>query len=382
MPAINRIAEYFEDMKAWRRHIHAHPELDLECHETAAFVADKLRAFGVDVVETGIGVSGVVGVIEGRGPGGSVGLRADMDALPMDEATGADHASTIAGRMHACGHDGHTTMLLGAARYLAETRNFTGRVVLIFQPAEELSGGARYMIEDGLFDRFGIDQVYALHSLPGIPVGQFETRPGPIMASADDWRITITGKGGHAAHPDTCVDPLMIATAMVNAFQTVISRNLDPIQTGVLSVTQLHSGSAYNVIPAQAFLGGTVRTFDPDVKAMIRARMDRIVAELPPTFGGSAVLDYNDGYPATLNDPERTAFAADVAAEVSAVDADGPPTMGAEDFSYMLQQRPGAFVYVGNGNTAELHHPAYDFDDEAAPYGASFLARIAERALG
>lgn len=382
MPAINRIAEFSDDMAAWRRHIHAHPELDLECHETAAFVAERLRAFGVDRVETGIGVSGVVGVIEGRGPGRGVGLRADMDALPMQERTGAPHASTIPGRMHACGHDGHTAMLLGAARYLAETRNFAGQVVLIFQPAEELSGGARYMIEDGLFDRFDIDEVYALHSLPGLPVGHFETRPGPIMAAADDWRIDIQGIGGHAAHPDTTADPLMVAVTLAQALQTIVSRNLDPIETGVLSITQIHGGTALNVIPESAMLAGTVRTFRREVRAMIRARMEELVHGLPRAFGGSATLTYNEGYPATVNDPGCTAFAAEVAAEIGPVDAEAAPTMGAEDFSYMLAQRPGAFLYVGNGDTAELHHPEYDFDDAAAPYGASLLARLAERALG
>ena len=327
-----------------------------------------------------VGVSGVVAVIEGRGPGKSVGLRADMDALPMQEETGAAHASTIAGRMHACGHDGHTTMLLGAAKYLAETRNFDGRVVLIFQPAEELSGGARYMIGDGLFDRYGIDEVYALHSLPGLPVGAFETCEGPIMASADDWQIDITGKGGHAAHPDTTVDPLMIAVQLAQTFQSVISRNLDPIRTGVLSITQIHGGTALNVIASTAMMAGTVRTFEPEVKAMIRARMETVIRDIPAAMGGSATLTYNDGYPASFNDPDRTRFASAVAQEVSTIRT-GQPTMGAEDFSYMLEQRPGSFLYVGNGDTPDLHHPQYDFDDEAAPYGASFFVKVAEQAL-
>ncbi|MEM7438986.1 MAG: M20 aminoacylase family protein [Pseudomonadota bacterium] len=381
MPVINRIADFAEEMKTWRRHLHMNPELDLECHQTAAFVVEQLRAFGVDEIHEKIGVSGVVGLIRGKGEGFVVGLRADMDALPMEEKTGLDHASTVPGRMHACGHDGHTTMLMGAAKYLAETRNFNGTVALIFQPAEEGSGGARYMIEDGLMRDYGISQVYALHSLPGIPVGAFQTTSGPIMAAADDWQIDIQGRGGHAAHPDQCVDPIIIATGIAQAFQSIVARNLDPIKTGVLSVTQLHAGSAHNVIAGTATLGGTVRTFEPEVKAMIRARMETVIEQVSAAYGGTATLTYNDGYPPTYNHVAETAFAGDIAEAISSIDRDGQPSMGAEDFSYMLEKVPGSFLYVGNGDTPELHHPEYDFDDEAAPFGASFFVKVAETAL-
>lgn len=382
MPVINRIADFTEEMTQWRRHLHAHPELQFDCHGTAAFVADRLRAFGVDEVHEGIATSGLVAIINGNGAGPTIGLRADMDALPMDEVTGLAHASTVPGRMHACGHDGHTTMLLGAAKYLAETRNFAGRVALIFQPAEEGGGGAEVMVQEGILDRFDITQVYALHNAPGTPVGAFYTTPGPIMAAVDSFDIHITGRGGHGAMPHETADPIVAAVGIVQAIQTIVSRNHAATDDLVVSVTQIHTGSADNVIPATAYINGTVRTFDPDVQAMVMTRLEQIVAGQAAAYGVTAELQYHQGYPATINDPESTAFAADVAREVSAdVAADRGREMGAEDFAYMLEKRPGAYLFIGNGDSAGLHHPAYDFDDAVSPVGASFFARLVERAL-
>ena len=383
MAVINRIAEYFDEMKGWRRHIHAHPELDMECHGTAAFVVERLREFGVNEIHEKFGVSGVVAIINGQGDGPTIGLRADMDALPMPEETGLEYASTVEGVMHACGHDGHTTMLLGAAKYLAETRNFSGRVALIFQPGEEGSGGGRYMVEDGLFENFGITQVYGQHSLPNSPVGNIETCAGPLLAAADDFEIHITGSGGHAASPHETVDAVMIAVNTATNLQAIVTRNVDPIKTVVLSVTEIHSGTTHNVVPEVAMLGGTVRTFDKDVQTLVVERMKAIVKGTAEMMGGSAELVYNYGYPATINNAAETTFACDVAAEVVGEDRvvrDMPPTMGAEDFSYMLEQVPGSYFYIGNGDTAFLHHPKYDFDDEASPVGASVFARLVEKA--
>jgi hippurate hydrolase len=382
MPIINRIADYAEDMTAWRRYMHAHPELRFECFETAAFVVERLREFGIDEIHEGIATSGVVAIIEGSGTGPTIGLRADMDALPMDETTGLDYASTVKGKMHACGHDGHTTMLLGAAKYLAETRNFAGRVALIFQPAEEGGGGAQVMVQEGILDRFDISQVYALHNAPGTPVGAFYTTPGPIMAAVDTFDINITGRGGHGAMPHETADPIVAAVGIVNAIQTIVSRNNYVQDDLVVSVTQIHTGSADNIVPEAAYINGTVRTFDRAVQGMVMARLEAIVAGQAASYGVEAELTYEVGYPATVNDPDRTAFAADVAREVSADvnDASGRE-MGAEDFAYMLDERPGAYLFVGNGDTAGLHHPSYDFDDTTAPSGASFFARLVERAL-
>lgn len=384
MPVINSIAANADEMKTWRRHLHAHPEVGFDCHDTAAFVAARLRAFGVDELHEGIATTGLVAIIEGKGQGGTIGLRADMDALPMTETTGLPHASTRPGAMHACGHDGHTTMLLGAAKYLCETRNFAGRVALIFQPAEEGGGGAGVMVQAGIMARFGIDEVYALHNLPDLPVGRFETTPGPIMAAVDEFHIDIHGKGGHAAFPQDCTDPVVAAIAIAQAFQTILSRNHDTRQEAVVSVTQIHTGSTDNVIPDTAYLNGTVRTFDPEVQAMIRRRMQEIVAGQAAAFGVTADLRYEMHYPATINDADKVRFAAEVAAEVSgvdAVDAARQKEMGAEDFSYMLEARPGAYLFIGQGESAGLHHPKYDFNDEVSPIGASFFARLAERAL-
>lgn len=384
MPVINRIADYTNDMTAWRRHLHTIPELMFECHQTAAFVVERLREFGITEIHEGIATTGIVAIIEGQGGGPTIGLRADMDALPMQEETGLDYASTIDGMMHACGHDGHTTMLLGAARYLTETRNFKGRVALIFQPAEESGGGGEVMVNEGILERFDIKEVYALHNAPGTPVGHFYTTPGPIMAAADDFDIHITGKGGHGAMPHETADPVVAAVSIAQAIQTIVSRNNYSQDHLVISVTQIHTGSADNIIPEKAYVNGTVRTFDSAVQGMVMARLEAIVAGAALSFGVEAELVYNVGYPATINDPERTIFAADVAREIAGdngVIDDNGPEMGAEDFAYLLEKRPGSYLFVGNGETAGLHHPEYNFDDETAAAGASFFARLIERAL-
>ena len=384
MPVINRIADYITDMTAWRRHLHTIPELMFECHETAAFVVERLREFGITEIHEGIATTGIVAIIEGQRDGPTIGLRADMDALPMQEETGLEYASTIDGMMHACGHDGHTAMLLGAARYLAETRNFRGRVALIFQPAEESGGGGEVMVKEGILDRFDIKEVYALHNAPGTPVGHFYTTPGPIMAAADDFDIHITGKGGHGAMPHDTIDPVVAAVSIAQAIQTIVSRNNYFQDSLVVSVTQIHTGSADNIIPEKAYVNGTVRTFDPAVQGMVIARLEAIVAGAAISFGVEAEVVYNVGYPATINDPDRTVFAADVAREIAGdkgVIDDNGPEMGAEDFAYLLEKRPGAYLFVGNGDTAGLHHPEYNFDDETAAAGASFFARLIERAL-
>ena len=383
MPVLNRIAEFSDDMTQWRRHLHRHPELGFDCYQTAAFVAERLCDFGVDEIHNGIGQSGIVGIIEGQGPGPTIGLRADMDALPMEEATGLDYASTVPGRMHACGHDGHTTMLLGAARYLAETRNFAGRVALIFQPAEENGGGGRAMVQDGMMDRFAIDRVFAMHNTPGLPVGMMNTTPGPIMAAVDTFEIHVRGRGGHGAMPHLTADPIVAAVAVVNAIQTISSRNHYALDDLALSVTQIHTGSADNIVPDTAWICGTVRTFDPHVRDMVRRRMMQICEGQGLAYDVTIRLDYVEGYPATVNDPDQTAFAVQVAQDIVGhdnVQGDSGREMGAEDFSYMLNARPGCYLFIGQGDTASVHHPAYDFNDDISPIGASFLARLVERA--
>ncbi|MCF7700693.1 M20 aminoacylase family protein [Loktanella sp. M215] len=381
MPVTNAIAAMAPDLAAWRQHLHTIPEVRYGTKRTAAFVVERLREFGVDEIHEGIAENGLVAIINGQKPGRTIGLRADMDALPMTEETGLDYASLSPGAMHACGHDGHTTMLLGAARHLAETRNFAGRVALIFQPAEEGGAGAERMRREGIFDTFEIAEVYALHNAPGTPVGQFYTTPGPIMAAVDEFTININGRGGHGATPHATVDPISAAVAMVQAIQTIVSRNHYALDELVISVTQIHAGTVFNVIPDTAMINGTVRTFDPAVQAMVIRRLEEVVQGHAASFGVTATLDYGNGDPATVNDPDCAAFAASVAAEVSSCNANAPREMGAEDFSYMLEARPGAYLFVGNGDTAGLHHPKYDFNDETAAYGASFFARLIERAL-
>ncbi|UWQ05809.1 M20 aminoacylase family protein [Aliiroseovarius crassostreae] len=382
MPVINRIADFGEDMKTWRRWMHAHPEFGLECHQTAAYVVERLREFGVDEIHEKIGVSGVVAVINGQVEGPTIGLRADMDALPMQEMTGLDYASQTDGMMHACGHDGHTTMLLGAARYLAETRNFSGRVVLIFQPAEENFGGAKYMCDEGMMDRFDIQEVYALHNLPGEELGSFITMPGPLMAAEDTLRVNVTGIGGHGAHPDECRDPIMALVSIAQALQSIVSRNLPPMEQLVISVTQVHGGTVDNVIPETAWLEATIRSFTPEVRDLAERRVREIVAGLAAGFDVSAEVVYDRGYPATVNHAEQTEFALGIARELSGearVDGNGGLSMGAEDFAYMLEERPGAYLYLGQGEGPYVHHPEYDFNDDASPYGASFFARLVEK---
>ncbi len=383
MPVVNRIADYAEEMTGWRRHLHQIPELAFDCPRTAAFIAARLKEFGVDEIHVGIAKTGIVAIVEGQGDGPTIGLRADFDALPIPEATGVDYASKNEGKMHACGHDGHTTMLLGAAKYLAETRNFAGRVALIFQPAEEDGGGAGVMVEEGVLDRFGIGEVYALHNAPGVEAGAFYTTPGPIMAAVDQFHVHIRGVGGHGAMPHETRDPVVAAVAIAQAFQTIVSRNHYALDDLVVSVTQIHTGTTDNVIPETAYLNGTVRTFDPRVQQMVIDRMQAIVAGQALAFGVEAELEYDKGYPATVNDAEKTCFAVAVAEEISGPDkvqGEVGREMGAEDFSFMLQKRPGAYLFLGQGDTAGLHQPNYDFNDEIAPVGASFFARLVERA--
>ena len=386
MPTLNRFADFHDDIVAWRHDIHRHPEILFDVNRTAATVAEKLRAFGVDEVATGLGRTGVVGVIKGRktGSGKVVGLRADMDALPLTEKTGKEYASTVPGKMHACGHDGHTAMLLGAARYLAETRNFDGTAVVIFQPAEEGGGGGREMVKDGLMDRWNIQEVYGMHNMPGLDVGKFAIRPGALMASTDEFNITIGGVGGHAAKPHTTVDPIVVGSAVVQALQTIVSRSVDPIESAVVSVTRFHAGEAHNIIADSALIGGTVRTLKAELRDMIEVRINTIVNAIATAHGAKATVHYDRNYPVTRNHPTETAFAARVAGEISGpgnVDTDTPPVMGGEDFSYMLEARPGAFIFVGNGNTAGLHNPEYDFNDDVIPIGCSYWAKLVETAM-
>jgi hippurate hydrolase len=383
MPVVNRIADLSDDMTAWRRHMHTIPELGLACHQTAAFVAERLREFGVDALHEGIAETGIVAIIEGRGPGPTIGLRADMDALPITEETGLDYASTHPGKMHACGHDGHTAMLLGAAKYLAETRNFSGRVALLFQPAEEDGGGGEVMVREGVMDRFEIGQVYAIHNAPGKPFGQFHTKPGPIMAAGDTFHITLSGRGGHAARPYDSIDPVVAACSIVQGLQTIVSRNHNTRDSLVISVTQIHTGTTDNVIPETAYINGTIRTFDKAVQAMVVRRMEELVQGQAASFGVTAELTIDFGYPPTVNDAAKAAFAAEIASEVAGeagVEPETQPVMGAEDFSYMLEQRPGAYLMLGQGEGPSVHHPKYNFNDEIAPIGASFFARLVERA--
>jgi amidohydrolase len=385
MPIVNRVADLHAEITGWRRDIHANPELLYDVHRTAASVADKLKSFGCDEVVTGIGRTGVVGVIRGRNPGGkAVGLRADMDALPIEEATGLPYKSTVLGKMHACGHDGHTAMLLGAAKYLAETRNFAGTAVMIFQPAEEGGAGARAMLRDGLIDRFGIHEVFGMHNYPGMPVGRFGIRTGPAMASTDTISIRLEGVGAHAAFPHTGVDTILVGAQIVNQLQSIVSRNVDPVEAAVVSICTFHGGEAENVIPQQVRLGGTVRTLSRDVRDLVQKRVREVVEGTARLYGAEAQITYTPGYPVLVNDSGRTAFAASVAREIAGdgkVDDQWPPLMGAEDFAFMLNERPGAFIFIGNGDSAGLHHQAYDFNDETIPVGTSYWVRLAETAL-
>jgi hippurate hydrolase len=388
MPIVNRVADLQPDIQAWRRDIHENPELLYEVHRTAAFVADRLREFGCDEVATGLGRTGVVGVIRGKKSAGKgdikvIGLRADMDALPIEEETKLAYASKTPGLMHACGHDGHTAMLLGAARYLAETRNFAGDAVVIFQPAEEGGAGAAAMIKDGLMDRFGIEQVYGMHNGPGLPVGSFAIRPGPIMAATDSIDIKIEGLGGHAARPHKCIDSVLVGSQIIAALQTIVSRTVDPLESAVISICEFHAGNARNVIPQTAELRGTVRTLTAETRELVEKRVREVVAGVAQITGAKIDLVYERGYPVTMNHAAQTEFATQVAKEIAGEQNvhESPPMMGAEDFSYMLEARPGAFIFCGNGDSAGLHHPAYNFNDEAIVYGTSYWIKLVENTL-
>ena len=381
MPIVNRIAAFDADMKKWRRNIHQNPELGLDCYETASFIEARLREFGIDEIHNGIAKSGIVAIINGKVDGDTIGLRADIDALPMTETTKLEYASENVGLMHACGHDGHTTMLLGAARYLSETRNFSGRVALIFQPAEENEGGGRIMVEEGILDRFNIKNVYAIHNTPDVALGKFYTTPGPIMAGADKFHIDVVGVGGHGAYPHETKDPITAAVGIAQTFQTIVSRSRDPNDKLVVSVTQIHAGSTDNVTPENAYINGTVRTFDKRVQDMVIKRMEEIVSGHSQIFGLECKLRYEKGYPPTINSPENVKIAALAAQDISGfdmVDDNAGQEMGAEDFSYLLEKRPGAYLFLGIGAAAGLHNTNYDFNDDASVYGASFFARLVE----
>ncbi|WP_417680736.1 M20 aminoacylase family protein [Roseibium sp.] len=386
MPIVNRLADLADEITAWRRDFHENPEILYDTFRTSEKVAELLQSFGLDDVVTGIGKTGVVGVIKGRngGTGKTIALRADMDALPIEEITGKPYASKTPGKMHACGHDGHTAMLLGAAKYLSETRNFDGTVVVIFQPAEEGGAGAKAMIDDGLMTRWPIEEVYGMHNFPGIPVGEFGIRKGPLMAATDEFRITITGKGGHAAKPHQTIDPIVVGSHVVTALQSIASRNADPLKSVVVSVTVFEAGNAFNVIPQEATLRGTVRTLDAGVRELAEKRMKALVSSIAEGFGATAEIDYILGYPVTANHDAQTEFAIEVAEGIAGkgkVDPDIAPMMGGEDFSYMLLERPGAFIFAGNGDSAGLHHPAYDFNDDLIPVGCSYWVKLVETAM-
>ncbi|TBX29069.1 M20 aminoacylase family protein [Nioella sediminis] len=384
MPVKNRFAELLPEITEWRRDIHENPEILFETHRTSALVAEKLKEFGCDEIVTGIGRTGVVGVIKGKSDasGKVIGLRADMDALPMNEETGLPYASKTPNAMHACGHDGHTAMLLGAAKYLSETRNFDGTVVVIFQPAEEGGGGGKEMCDDGMMDRWGIQEVYGMHNWPGQPVGKFAIRSGAFFAATDLFEITVTGRGGHGAKPQETIDPTVTAAQVVTMLQTIASRNADPVENIVVSVTSIESSSkAFNVIPQSVHLKGTVRTMSPEMRDLAETRLTAIAEQVSAAMGGSADVRYQRNYPVMVNHPEQTEFAAEVARAVSGDCDEAPLVMGGEDFAFMLEERPGAYILVGNGDTAAVHHPEYNFTDEAIPAGCSWWAEIVERRM-
>ena len=387
MPIINRIAEFHAEMTEWRRDMHAHPELSMQESRTAALVADKLRAFGVDEIITGMAEHGVVGVIRAGTSDRAIGLRADMDALPIQEETGLPYASQTPGAMHACGHDGHTAMLLGAAKYLAETRNFDGTVYLIFQPAEEFEAGADKMVKDGLFDRCKMEMVFGLHNWPQAPAGTFLWRPGPIMAAVAFFDIVVTGKGSHGAFPHQGVDPVMVSAQIINALQTIVSRTIEPIEGGVVSVGHISGGDAYNILPERVTMRGTARWFKPSVGDAIEAGMNRIVHGIAASFGATAELNFFRHAPATINDEDATTLTVTAARSIAGeaqVRHMRSPTMGGEDFAFMLNAKPGSYILLGGGRGSDdplLHHPRYDFNDEVLPIGASYWSTLTEQLL-
>ncbi len=390
MPIVNRIGELTHEMTEWRREMHMHPETAFEEEWTSAFIKERLETFGMDEIHTGIAKTGIVAVLRGQGTSGdAVGLRADFDALDILELNDVPYKSQNPGKMHACGHDGHTAMLLGAAKYMAETRNFDGTVYFIFQPAEENEGGGRVMVEEGLFERFPMGAVYGMHNSPSLPVGQVSMGPGPMMAGYDIFEIAIDGYGTHAARPHQGVDPVVVQAQIVLALQTIASRQSDAIDSVVLSITQVHGGDTYNVIPQQVVLKGTVRSFKPEMQDLVEERMTKLCNSIAEAYGATVKVHYERRYPPTVNDPEHTTFCADVAAGLAGrenVTTDARPVMGSEDFSFMLQQKPGCYIRMGNGAPGEkgsvvVHNPRYDFNDEALPWGASYWAQLAEKAL-
>lgn len=385
MPIVNRVAAMHEEITVWRRDFHEHPELGFDVHRTAGIVAEKLRAFGCDEVATGIGRTGVVGVIKGRKSmsGTVVGLRADMDALPILEATGAPYASTTPGKMHACGHDGHTAMLLGAAKYLCETRNFDGTVVVVFQPNEEGLTGSLAMLEDGLIERFGIQQVYGMHTSPTHELGKFALCAGPMLAACDKFTIEIDGKGSHAGRPHEGIDPVVVGAQTIMALQTIASRNVNPLDSVVVSTCMVRAGDAFNIIPQSMTLVGTIRTLSESVRSQTHARIRTIAEGTATLFGGTAKAIFEGDVPVTVNDAEKTKFARSVASEIAGEGnvKEMRPIMGAEDFSHMLRKRPGAFIMLGNGIGPGLHNPGYNFNDAAIPLGVSYWVRLAETAM-
>jgi amidohydrolase len=385
MPLLNTAHEIQTEVTAWRRRLHQIPELQYDVFETGKFITEKLKTFGCDEVVTGIGRTGIVAIIKGKnGLGDVIGLRADMDALPITEATNLPYASKTSGKMHACGHDGHSAMLLGAAKHLAETRNFSGSVALIFQPAEEGGAGGKAMVDDGMMDRFKISRVFGMHNLPGLPLGSFASCDGAIMAAADKFDMVIKGRGGHAALPHQTLDPIVAASQLVTALQNIVSRNTDPLASLVISVTKFHAGDAYNVIPQQATIAGTVRTLQKEMRDTAERRIRETAAGIALACGVTIEVDYSRYYPVTFNHTKETELAMSVARDVAGnakVDSKTPPTMGAEDFSFMLEARPGSFIFMGNGNSAGLHHPEYNFNDEAIGHGVSYWVRLVETAL-
>jgi hippurate hydrolase len=386
MPIVNRVADLQTEITGWRHDLHAHPELLYDVHRTAASVADKLKAFGCDEVVAGVGRTGVVGVIRGRksASGKTIGLRADMDALPIEEASDLPYKSTVPGKMHACGHDGHTAMLLGAARYLAETRNFDGTAVVIFQPAEEGGAGAKAMLDDGMIQRFRIGEFYGMHNYPGMPVGEFGIRPGPTMASADFVTIDIEGVGSHAARPHMGIDAVLVGAQIINNIQSIVSRNVDPLKSAVVSICMFQAGNTDNVLPQTVRLRGTARALDAGVRDLLEKKLHQVVEGTAMAYGAKAKLDYRRNYPVLVNHEKETDFAASVASQIAGgdrVNPDLPPMMGAEDFSFMLNEKPGAFIWIGNGDSAGLHHPSYNFNDDAIPFGTSYWVKLVETAL-
>ena len=386
MPILNRAVEMQAEIAAWRQHLHQHSEIGYEVHGTARFIAEKLKAFGVDEIVSGIGRTGVVGIIHGsKGAGATIGLRSDMDALPMAEETGLAYASVNEGKMHACGHDGHMAMLLGAAKHLSETRNFKGSVAVIFQPAEEDGAGGEAMVKDGMMDRFSIKEVYGMHTHPGLAVGEFATRVGPIMGATDEFVITITARGGHAAYPHNAIDPIVVGAQLVGMLQTIASRNIDPMECVALTITQFNAGTALNIIPETATLAGTIRTLNHEVRAFAVKRLHEICAGVALAHGIAIKVNHAPGYPVTVNNEAETRNAIESAANVvgpQAVGGNMPASLGAEDFSYMAMARPGAFMFIGNGDTPDVHHPKFNFDDDAIPFGVSYWASLVQHRLG